>query len=862
MTRPRTTVSAGERALWAAFLLLVATFGYRCFESTDTAVHILAGREILAAKRIPDADPFSFTVPGAPWFVNQWIPEVVFALAERTAGLAGLVWLRVLLLVATFALLARAARSDPHVSLGGALAALLLALIAPHNLFIVRPLLFSCLFLAALVLVLEEFRRGRDRLLLLPPLFAVWVNSHAGFVFGAIVFGATVAGETVKLAARGRLGPALSRPRVVRLALTLVASIALAALVATLVNPRGFATVLLPFGLLKSDFFLSIIGEYSPAARPDWLFFVMLGLLLVGFARSIVPGRARSLDLTDWLTTLPIAYQALRTHRIILFFAIAAAPPLARGLSLLGGDMLRLVRPPTRGERRRGGAAASAPSAAPAPASIAGRARAAAPWVAAAGLVAFSAVRATTDPGFGVGLSYITYPREACLRVLREGRFEPNLFHNDIWAGAVALYGWPRYRLFIDGRLEVYGEAFWQDVYFRILGCGPGWEETLARYDVNAALLRVGSVGKRDRIGSVLRTHPDWALVYWDETAMLYLRRIPKHADQIARSSVPREVDPEDLRVPADPAGRARFLAAMEQALAADPTSVPAIFGGVTATLAQGDDGAAARAARYVPLLRAAARERAGRRDWRIPWMEGRILLAGGDAAGAARALDRAEAMSGGSAEEVLLDLIEAQARLGNGDQVEKALRRGLRTAAARERGRRDGDPDRSSARFAYQAGRALARAGDGDRARDAYAEAARRDPRRPEYPTARAWSFVLDARFEEAARAAAEGLARFPGNPYLLGTRGWALFRSGRARDGESDLRGALAGLPAEDGAARAAEFAHLGEVLLARASAGEARPYLEAAVADSAFADLPEVARARALLDSLARRAARDQP
>jgi tetratricopeptide (TPR) repeat protein len=161
----------------------------------------------------------------------------------------------------------------------------------------------------------------------------------------------------------------------------------------------------------------------------------------------------------------------------------------------------------------------------------------------------------------------------------------------------------------------------------------------------------------------------------------------------------------------------------------------------------------------------------------------------------------------------------------------------------------------RAIAGFVLTGARIFAQSGDGERARAGYAEAARLDPSRADYETARAWSFVVDGRFAEAERAAGEALARFPGDPYLLGTRGWALFHLNRAAEAETALRGALARLPSNDRAARAAESAHLGEVLLARGAVGEARAFLEAAAADSLDADLPEIARARALLDSLAR-------
>jgi tetratricopeptide (TPR) repeat protein len=846
------------KAVWIAFLVLAAAFSYRAFDSTDTAVHILAGREMLATHRVLDSDPFSFTVRGAPWFVNQWVPEIVFAAVHDTFGIAGLVWLRVVLVCATFGILAAALSADSRVRLPAGIIVLVIALYASYRLFIVRPLLFSSLFLAILVAILESFRRGeKDRLLFVPLLFAVWVNSHAGYVFGAILFAATLGAEAIKQFAGGRLGPSLGARAIRRLALVFAGSIAASFIVASLVNPRGFRTVLLPFGLLKSDFFLNIIGEYQPADRTDLFFWILVGILLVGLVARLMARGVRGSDLTDWMTTLPFAYQAWQTHRVIFPFVIVAAPAAARGLSLLFdsiGAAIRRSRTTQRTPR------ASVSSATP-------RTSVAILAVLAAALLGLAASRAVRDPFFGAGLSPVTYPREACLRLLREGRFQGNLFHNDVWAGAVALYGWPRYPLFIDGRLEVYGEPFWRDVYFRVLGCGDGWEQILKRYDINAALLRVGAPGKRDRIGSVLREHPDWALVYWDELAMLYVRRTPKNAALIAEREVPPSVDPENLQVPRLPVNQPAFLMSMNTALAEDSLSVPALFGAVNTAISLRDRDQELRdtgfsrevdsrpdlfsgPARYLPMVRAAGATPIGRNDWRLPWLEGRILLNEDDADGARAAFERADRLSGEAFDDVAFDRVRAEIAAKRPDAAQEILAQRVERL---ERG--PASDARAIAGFVLTGARIFAQSGDGERARAGYAEAARLDPSRADYETARAWSFVVDGRFAEAERAAGEALARFPGDPYLLGTRGWALFHLNRAAEAETALRGALARLPSNDRAARAAESAHLGEVLLARGAVGEARAFLEAAAADSLDADLPEIARARALLDSLAR-------
>ena len=842
------------RAVWIALLLLVAAFGYRAFDSTDTAVHVLAGREMLETHRVLDSDPFSFTVRGAPWFVNQWIPEIIFAVVHDAFGIRGLVWLRVVLLCATFGILASALSGDPRVRLAARVIVLVVALYASYRLFIVRPLLFSSLFLAILVAILESFRRGgKDRLLLVPLVFAVWVNSHAGYVFGAILFAATLGAEAIKHFAGGRLGPSLGARAIRRLALVFAGSIAASVVVASLVNPRGFRTVLLPFGLLKSDFFLKIIGEYQPADRTDLFFWILVGILLVGLVARLISRGPRGSDLTDWMTTLPFAYQAWQTHRVIFPFVIVAAPAAARGLSFLIDSIAAAARRPRTSR--------------PAAASGVSRASVAVSAVLAAMLLGLAASRAARDPFFGDGLSPVTYPREACLRLLREGRFRGNLFHNDVWAGAVALYGWPRYPLFIDGRLEVYGEPFWRDVYFRVLGCGDGWEKALERYGVNAALLRVGSPGRRDRIGSVLREHPDWALVYWDELAMLYLRRIPQHAALIAEREVPQSVDPENLEVPRLLVNLPGFLLSMNRALAEDSLSVPPLFGAVNAAISLNDRDDDLREAgfsrelgsvwgpelfagpaRYLPLVRAAAATRIGRNDWRLPWLEGRALLHEGDADGARHAFERADRQSGEAFDDVFFDRLRAELAAKQPEAAQEIL-----ADRVSHRERAPAGDARATAAFVFTAARIFAQHGDGERARAAYAEAARLDPSRADYETARAWSFVVDGRFADAERAAGEALRRFPGDPYLLGTRGWALYQIGRVAEAETALREALARLPSNDRAARAAESAHLGEVLLARGAAAEARVLLEAAADDSLDAEMPEVVRARVLLDSL---------
>src|SRR5262245_50423636 len=58
----------------------------------DLWVHLLAGREILAARALPTTDTWSFTSGGSPWVDHEWLAQVIFAAVFQVAGDTGL-WL-------------------------------------------------------------------------------------------------------------------------------------------------------------------------------------------------------------------------------------------------------------------------------------------------------------------------------------------------------------------------------------------------------------------------------------------------------------------------------------------------------------------------------------------------------------------------------------------------------------------------------------------------------------------------------------------------------------------------------------------------------------------------------------------------
>jgi hypothetical protein len=137
----------------------------------------------------PYRDIFSYTALNAPWIDHEWGAGVLFYGLLTQFGSASLFWLKLFLLLLTVFLLARTHRlpSRTAAHTGWFLSSLLmLILVMPHFSATLRCHLFSILFYACFLWILEQFRHGIKpyRLWFLPFIMMLWVNLHGGFALG------------------------------------------------------------------------------------------------------------------------------------------------------------------------------------------------------------------------------------------------------------------------------------------------------------------------------------------------------------------------------------------------------------------------------------------------------------------------------------------------------------------------------------------------------------------------------------------------------------------------------------------------------------------------------------------------------
>ncbi|HKT16642.1 MAG TPA: hypothetical protein VJR47_01285 [Stellaceae bacterium] len=460
--------------------LLVALFAYalmlwsapKLLHDGDTFFHIAAGNWIWAHGQVPHTDPFSFTMRGAPWIAHEWLAEFVLAAAYAALGWTGVVAASAAAIAAAFWQLTRflETKLHPTAMLLGLAASFLLA--APH--LLARPHVFAMPILVAWMIALEKApARGRPPSLYILPLMTLWANLHGGFVIGLALIGLPALEAVLaapdwtarKTAARAWGGFFLA-----------------AALAATL-TPNGFEGPLFAFRLARQSFSLDFIGEWHSTDFTHFqpLEIWILGLLLLGFwLRPRLPWTRLALLLG--LVHLSLAH-ARNTDLLALIGPVVLAQPLAQALGRKAQHR-NAARPDPR------------------------------LWLVGGAAALLLSVIAWIKPV--PPLDQRVAPKDALAAATAAGAIGP-VFNAYDFGGYLVFAG---VAPFVDGRVDVYGDAFMEQYADAVAARGQALPRLLDRYHIAWTLLQpqMPAVAALDR-------SPDWVRVYGDANAVVHRRR-------------------------------------------------------------------------------------------------------------------------------------------------------------------------------------------------------------------------------------------------------------------------------------------------------------------------------------------------
>jgi tetratricopeptide (TPR) repeat protein len=496
-TKPPLSATPGSRwpgaVALAAVFALAATLALRQVGSLDVGFHLAVGERLLQGAGWPRTDPFTYTVPDHRYVDPSWGYQLLLALVARAAGPAGLVLLHVGLVLAAFGAVAATARhrGAPVETLAGLL---LLGVLASELRFEVRPELVSYALLALVLWILE--RRAAPEagaVWPLPVIFLAWANLHSLFFLGWVAIGAFALG----LALRDRR---LDRP-------LLLAGAASAGV--TLINPYGIATLAFPLTLAtrldQDNVFGQSIGEFvSPFA------------LRVSDAFPFYPrtpiGAFRLLFLLVLVSLVVLAYRRRWPQVLVALPFVALAAAMVRNMPLLAVAALPGAASALGGPVRRKWRASLALAVTLVAIAVALRAGTGA---------YYHASRREERPGLDWNAASL--PVEAAAWAARAKPPGRVLNHLNFGGWLIWSVGAP---VFVDGRLEVIGEEFYES-YRDTLASTEALETAVARWDIGWIVFPYKT--SPQLLGRLARD-PRWRLAWVDPLAVVFVRDGPQAA--------------------------------------------------------------------------------------------------------------------------------------------------------------------------------------------------------------------------------------------------------------------------------------------------------------------------------------------
>jgi hypothetical protein len=103
------------------------------------------------------------------------------------------------------------------------------------------------------------------------------------------------------------------------------------------------------------------------------------------------------------------------------------------------------------------------------------------------------------------------------------------MFNNDEIGDLIIYKAHRQYKVFIDGRLDMYGSGKIRE-YYKVAGFKPGWEAILHTYGISWIIFDTDSEFAR-----FLSARQEWRLIYSDPVASIFVQNTPIYADLIAR---------------------------------------------------------------------------------------------------------------------------------------------------------------------------------------------------------------------------------------------------------------------------------------------------------------------------------------
>src|SRR5260221_981445 len=446
--------------------------------------HLRTGQWIVETGRVPHSDPFSFTRAGHAWVSHEWLAEVVLYELWKRGGAAALIVFSAIVTTAGFLLLYLRCPGKNH----WAAATTLIGALASTPSWGVRPQMLT-FTLASLLLFLLERGEHRPRLLFcIPPLFLLWLNLHAGFALGLALLLAYGGGLILEIA-MGDMPWKNPRPILLSVLLLVLACLALVPL-----NPSGAQLYRYPFDTLRSSGMRSIISEWFSPNFHEWLYrpFLLVWLLLLT-ALATSRSRPKGRVIVPLLLT---SFAALDAVRHIPIFVLVAMPVIAAALPRDPASVPDLQRGPSLSRFR--------------PLFI---------RTVALLMTVFALVKWVSLARHQDAREAEQFPQKAAA-FLQASDQPRRIFVYYDWGGYAISKLYPEYRVFVDGRADLYGDDLLRQ-FKAAVQLRTGWRDVLDNWKVDTVLVPPSCA-----LAQALLLDPNWHAAFTDSKAIILVRTL------------------------------------------------------------------------------------------------------------------------------------------------------------------------------------------------------------------------------------------------------------------------------------------------------------------------------------------------
>lgn len=454
--------------------------------------HLVSGQYMLENKVILNHDLFSFTKPGYQWVTFEWLFQCFAAGLSKIGGLPFLTSVTALIYGSIPILLYRRTQKDGS-NIYISLALLFISYFALMGHCHARPHIFTYFFFTVLLerlFLYEQDRINSNSLFLFIPAMVLWTNIHGGFAVGLVVPGLAF---IVKLCQflYSKDHSDLKKAKTYFL-------LGLGLTLASMINPHGLNLHIFVIKCLS----LESIHKFQEFLSPDFnsgiLFITIFKFALLTFI-LIVAQKKNKISFLELVFVLFFIYQSLHATRHMFLFFILVVPILARELTNMINSESWLCRR--------------------------------------SAIVAAEQRELKTDK--------IWVP-VICATFILLSLLAPNLFKRDLYGrnltlgaaefikdnmdkfqrpfntdnvgGALIYHFWPDIKVYVDDRLDFYGDEFFKQEYLEVLHVKSNWEKVLDKHEITSAIIA------SKPLSTLMKASSNWSLVYEDNRNYLFFR--------------------------------------------------------------------------------------------------------------------------------------------------------------------------------------------------------------------------------------------------------------------------------------------------------------------------------------------------